>query len=156
MFRSDTQVIEIFNYLREALPWFKSVADSPFVQVSSSIAPITEAKILERDDISLYISTTKMLMGVNVPGISVVIFLRPLNMMHYVLQGAGRGGRRTGDSSGMRRKVVAYLLWNNSDISSNVKGKPEILKSGSHQIYKYVGNLCMTCAPLHKPPFSQP
>ena len=68
MFRSDTQVIEIFNYLREALPWFKSVADSPFVQVSSSIAPITEAKILERDDISLYISTTKMLMGVNVPG----------------------------------------------------------------------------------------
>ena len=135
MFRSDTQVIEIFNYLREALPWFKSVADSPFVQVSSSIAPITEAKILERDDISLYISTTKMLMGVNVPGISVVIFLRPLNMMHYVLQGAGRGGRRTGDSSGMRRKVVAYLLWNNSDISSNVKGKTEILKSDSHQIF---------------------
>ena len=141
MFRSDTQVIEIFNYLREALPWFKSVADSPFVQVSSSIAPITEAKILERDDISLYISTTKMLMGVNVPGISVVIFLRPLNMMHYVLQGAGRGGRRTGDSSGMRSKVVAYLLWNNSDISSNVKGKTEILKSGSHQIFKYFGNL---------------
>ena len=121
--RSDNQVIEIFNYLREALPWFKNASDAPFVQVSSSLAPITEAKIQERKDIGLYISTTKMLMGVNVPGISLVIFLRPLNMLHYIAQGAGRGGRRIGDNSGLRNKVVAYLLWNNSDISANVKGR---------------------------------
>ena len=105
------------------MPWFKNASDAPFVQVSSSLAPITEAKIQERKDIGLYISTTKMLMGVNVPGISLVIFLRPLNMLHYIAQGAGRGGRRVGDNSGLRNKVVAYLLWNNSDISANVKGR---------------------------------
>ena len=44
-------------------------------------------------------------------------------MVHYVVQGAGRGGRRLGDNSGLRAKVVCYLLWNNSDIASNVKGK---------------------------------
>ena len=104
------------------MPWFKNVSDSPFVQVTSSVAPITEAKIQERQDIKLYVSTTKMLMGVNVPDISVVIFLRPLNMLHYVAQGAGRGGRRSGDNSGLRNRVVTYLLWNNSDISANVKG----------------------------------
>ena len=64
-----------------------------------------------------------MLMGVDIPGISVVIFLRPLNMLHYLLQGAGRGGRKLGNNSGVRGKVITYLLWNSSDIAGNVKGK---------------------------------
>ena len=127
--RTDTQVIEVFNYLREALPTYNNVTDSPFVMQSSSIGPITEIRIQERKDISLYISTTKMLMGIDISGISVVIFLRPLNMVHYVAQGAGRGGRKLGDSSGLRGKVVSYILWNNSDIASNVKGNIMIFKN---------------------------
>jgi len=126
--RTDTDVIAIFNYLQEALPWFKDVGEAPFVQVTSSVGPITESMIEKRNDISLYISTTKMLMGVDIPGIAIVIFLRPLNMVHYIAQGAGRGGRRLGDNSGMRQRVVAYLLWNNSDIGNNVKGLSNAVK----------------------------
>ena len=129
LYRTDTQVVEVFNYLREALPSYRNVVDAPFVMQSSSIGPITEKKIQEREDISLFITTTKMLMGVDISGISIVIFLRPLNMVHYVVQGAGRGGRRLGDNSGLRAKVVCYLLWNNSDIASNVKGNTSKLSS---------------------------
>ena len=109
------------------MPWFKDVGEAPFVQVTSSVGPITESMIEKRNDISLYISTTKMLMGVDIPGIAIVIFLRPLNMVHYIAQGAGRGGRRLGDNSGMRQRVVAYLLWNNSDIGNNVKGEQRLI-----------------------------
>ena len=80
-------MIEIFNFLKESWPQFESAADCPFVMRSSSVAPITQACIDERTDISLYIATCKMLMGINITGISVVIFLRPLNMLHYILQG---------------------------------------------------------------------
>lgn len=48
-------------------------------------------------------------------------------MLHYVVQGAGRGGRKLGDNCGLRGKVVSYILWNSSDISSNVKGKPKYI-----------------------------
>ena len=90
---------------------------------SSSVGPITQSRIDQRTDIMLYISTSKMLMGIDIPGISVVIFLRPLNMLHYVVQGAGRGGRKLGDNSGVRGKVIAYILSNNSDVAGNVKGR---------------------------------
>ena len=113
----------MFNFVREALPGYKTASVSPFVQVSSSVAPLTEKTINERQDITLFISTSKMLMGVSVPDISVVIFLRPLNMIHYILQGGGRGGRRTGQDHGMRQKVIVYVLWNKSDIANNVQGK---------------------------------
>ena len=123
IFRTDAQVIEVFNFLQEALPSYRNVADAPFVMQSSSVGPVTQSRIEQRSDISLYISTSKMLMGVDIPGISVVIFLRPLNMLHYLLQGAGRGGRKLGNNSGVRGKVITYLLWNSSDIAGNVKGK---------------------------------
>ena len=114
-FRTDTQLLAVFNFLREALPEFRTAAEAPFVQLSSSVGPLTEKIINERQDISLYISTSKMLMGVSVPGISVVIFLRPLDMLHYILQGGGRGGRRSGTSDGLRQKVIVCVLWNRSD-----------------------------------------
>ena len=120
-FRTDTQLLAVFNFLRESLPQYKTAVDSPFVQLSSSVAPLTEKIINERQDISLYISTSKMLMGVSVPGISVVIFLRPMNMLHYILQGGGRGGRKSGRSDGLRQKVIVYVLWNKSDIANNVQ-----------------------------------
>ena len=124
--RTDTQVIEVFNFLQESLPSFKNVADSPFVMQSSSVGPVTQSRIDHRTDIKLYISTSKMLMGVDIPGISVVIFLRPLNMLHYVLQGAGRGGRKLGDRFGLRGKVISYILWNSSDIAGNVQGNKKV------------------------------
>ena len=70
----------------------------------------------------LFITTSKMLMGVSVPEIAVIIFLRPFNMLHYILQGGGRGGRRTGSNDGLRQKVIVYILWNKSDVANNVQG----------------------------------
>ena len=52
--------------------------------------------------------------------------IRPLNHCHYVLQAAGRGGRNMGN--GMRKKVVFYLLYNNSDIGANVPGLSEEMR----------------------------
>jgi hypothetical protein len=37
--------------------------------------------------LSLYLSTSKMLMGIDIEQISVIIFVRVLNMIHYVVQG---------------------------------------------------------------------
>ena len=116
-------MLAVFNFLRQALPNYKTAAESPYVQLSSSVAPLTEKTINGRSDISLFITTSKMLLGVDVPDISVVIFLRPLNMLHYIIQGGGRGGRKTGISNGLRKRVIVYILWNKSDIASNVQGE---------------------------------
>ena len=121
-FRMDLQLLAVFNFLREALPEYKTASDSPFVQLSSSVSPLTEKTINDREDIKLFITTSKMLMGVSVPEIAVIIFLRPLNMLHYILQGGGRGGRRTGSNDGLRQKVIVYILWNKSDVANNVQG----------------------------------
>ena len=122
LFRTDAHLLAVFNMLREALPQYKTAADAPFVQISSSVAPLTEKTINERQDTSLYIATSKLLMGVSVPEITVVIFCRPLDMIHYILQGGGRGGRRSGTSNGLRQRVIVYILWNKSDIANNVQG----------------------------------
>ena len=61
-----------------------------------------------------------MLLGLDFSDIDVVGMVRPLNMCHYVVQAAGRGGRNMGN--GQRKKVLFYLLYNKSDISANVPG----------------------------------
>ena len=66
--------------------------------------------------------SSKILMGVSIPGITIIIFMRPLNRLHYILQGGGRGGRRSGNSNGLRERVIVYILWNRSDIANNVQG----------------------------------
>ena len=68
----------------------------------------------------MFLATSKMLMGVDIEQISVIVFVRVLNQMHYLLQGAGRGGRKS--LSGKRNKVVVYILYNSSDVANNVPG----------------------------------
>ena len=63
---------------------------------------------------------SKMLMGVDIEEVSVIVFVRPMNMLHYVVQGAGRGGRR--NPTGKRNRVLVYILYNASDIAENVPG----------------------------------
>lgn len=41
-------------------------------------------------------------------------------MLHYILQGAGRGGRKSKNCK--RERVLVYILFNNSDIGDNVPG----------------------------------
>ena len=111
----------VYEYLLEKLPQFRDPNTMPFVMNHSGTGKATTKSYRERkDDISLYVTTSKMLMGINLNEITVVIFIRPLNMLHYVLQGGGRGGRK--QMSGKRSKVVVYILYNSADIAGNVPG----------------------------------
>ena len=95
----------------------------PFVMNHSGLGPITSKNIIDRkNDITLFLSTSKMLMGIDIESIDVVVFVRVLSMLHYILQGAGRGGRRSTQFPGKRRKVIVYILYNSSDIAANVPG----------------------------------
>ena len=60
------------------------------------LGPMTSQNIIDRkNDITLFLSTSKMLMGIDIENIDVIVFVRVLSMLHYILQGAGRGGRRS-------------------------------------------------------------
>ena len=123
--RSELHQIDICEYLKEKLPDF-SPDIAPYVMNHANIGKVTAKNILERrNEISLFVSTTKMLMGVDLEKIDIIIFVRALGMLHYFVQGAGRAGRR---SSVGRRKVIVYVLVNASDIASNVPGMDESVR----------------------------
>lgn len=105
-----SRLMELTNYR------YSDCNDSPFVLNHSSLLPPTEKVIRERSsEISLYLSSNKMLMGIDLEEIDIVIFLRPFNQLSALIQGAGRGGRRQGN--GLRRRVQVYQLYNTQDFN---------------------------------------
>ena len=60
-----------------------------------------------------------MLLGIDLPDIDVIIFLRPYNQLAALLQGGGRGGRRM--ENGRRRRVQVYQLYNSQDFTTQNK-----------------------------------
>ena len=99
----------------------------PFVMNHSGIGPITaESYRHRRETINLYLTTSVMLLGLDLSDISIVGMVRPFNMCHDILQAAGRGGRNLGN--GFRKRVLFYCLYNNSDIASNVPGMSKEVK----------------------------
>ena len=99
---------------------YRDCRDSPFVMNHSCLLPPTEKILAERaSEISLYLSSNKMLLGIDLPKIDFVIFLRPYNQLAALVQGGGRGGRRM--ENGMRRMVQVYQLFNSQDFSSQNK-----------------------------------
>ena len=95
----------------------------PYVMNHIGLGPITTQNIIDRrNQITLFLSTSKMLLGIDIESIDVIVFVRVLSMLHYVVQGAGRGGRRSCQFPGMRRKVIVYILYNSSDVAANVPG----------------------------------
>ena len=104
-------VMEMTNFM------YRDCRDAPFVMNHSSLLPPTEKVIAERAaEVSLYLSSNKMLMGIDLPQIDIVIFARPYNQLAALVQGGGRGGRKTGN--GMRKRVVVYQLYNSQDFTS--------------------------------------
>ena len=84
------------------------------------VGPVTAKSIRERKgEISLYLTTPVMLMGINCPNIEVVIMVRPFSQLHCMVQACGRGGRKMIEIG--RKKVIFFLLFNNSDIAENVE-----------------------------------
>ena len=106
---------------------YKDCRNSPFVMNHSSLLPPTEKVLAERSsEISLYLSSNKMLLGIDLPRIDIVIFLRPFNQLAALIQGGGRGGRRMGN--GLRRTVQVYQLFNSQDFTSQNRGMSADMK----------------------------
>ena len=116
--RGNAVIGEIYSRLMELTNYqFKDCRDSPFVMNHSSLLPPTEQVLTRRaSDISLYLSSNKMLLGIDLEQIDVIIFLRPYNQLAALVQGGGRGGRRMGN--GKRRKVQVYQFFNSQDFTS--------------------------------------
>ena len=99
---------------------YRDCRDAPFVMNHSSLLPPTEKVLAERaSDISLYVSSNKMLLGIDLAKIDFVIFLRPYNQVAALVQGGGRGGRRM--ENGMRRRVQVYQFYNSQDFTTQNK-----------------------------------
>ena len=95
---------------------YRDCRDAPFVMNHSSLLPPTEKVLVERSsEISLYLSSNKMLLGVNLGKIDIIIFVRPYNHPSAMIQGGGRGGRK--QENGMRRKVQVYQFFNSQDFT---------------------------------------
>ena len=121
--RNISDVVDLFDEICEMLP--DHAADPftcPFVMNHSSIGPLTVKHIRSRrSEISLYLATSVMLLGLDLDDIDIVVMIRPFNHCHDIIQAAGRGGRKL-EEAGKRKRVVFYLLFNKSDISANVSG----------------------------------
>ena len=126
--RNASDVADLYNELCEMLPdQAANPSTCPYVMNHSAIGPITAKTIHSRSDISLFLSTLVMLLGLDLDDIDIIVMFRPFNHCHDILQAAGRGGRKL-QIDGKRRKVVFSLCYNKSDISNTVPGMSESVK----------------------------
>ena len=70
-------------------------------------------------EISLIITTSVMLCGIDLSRVDIVVIIRPFGHLSSFMQAGGRGGRN--QLNGMKRLVAVYLLFNNTDIRENAK-----------------------------------
>ena len=119
-FKKEEDIADINDFLCEALPEFACDPSScPWVVNFSSVGPATARSIREREgQISLYLTTAVMMMGIDLANIQVIGMVRPFSMLHSLVQAVGRGGRKTEEAG--RQRVIFYLLYNASDIAENV------------------------------------
>jgi superfamily II DNA helicase RecQ len=95
----------------------------PWVLNWSDVGEITKDVIGNRKDISLYITTCLMEMGLDIDDVQVVIMVRPPTRLHALIQSWGRAGRL--QRNGKRKLVLCIVLWNNHDVASNIAGMTE-------------------------------
>ena len=128
-FRTEMQLLAAYEYLLEQLPQFEGDYKSiPFVMSHGAIGEATEENIVQRkDDIKLFLTTSKMLLGVDLNDIQIVIFVRPMNQLQHILQGAGRAGRKM--ASGTKQRVMVYILYNSQDLGGNVPGLEDSVRT---------------------------
>ena len=74
---------------------------------------------MEEGEISLFITTSVMLCGVDLPCVDIIVILRPFGHLGSCVQAGGRGGRIRSD--GMKSLVAVYMLFNATDIRDSAK-----------------------------------
>ena len=106
-FRTEMQLISAYEYLLEKLPWFEGDHKNiPFMMCHGADKNI----IARKKEIKLFVCTSKILMGIiDINYIQIVIFVRPMNQLQKIIQGAGRAGRKK--ASGTRHRVLVYILF---------------------------------------------
>ena len=74
---------------------------------------------MEEGEISLFITTSVMLCGVDLPCVDIIVILRPFGHLGSCVQAGGRGGRIRSD--GMKSLVAVYMLFNATDIRNSAQ-----------------------------------
>ena len=102
--------------------------EAPFAMNHATIANSDEVILQNRKNgILLYLTTNRMLLGVNIADIEQVILVRPPNLVHAIVQAMGRAGRLL--SSGQRKMSLIYILFNSQDLGQNVEGMSDEIRS---------------------------
>ena len=124
-FRKEEDIADINDFLCEQLPELAGDPGTcPWVVNFSGIGSATAKSIRDRKDITLYLTTAVMMMGIDLDKVEIVGMVRPFSMLHNLVQACGRGGRKT-ERMG-RQRVVFYLLFNRNDIGENVDISPAV------------------------------
>lgn len=132
----------------------QSLDKSPWAMNHASVTPTDEGFLLARkNEFKLYLTTPRMLLGVDVSNLQQVVMLRPPNMEHAIVQvelkfkstifekhcgdskyytfkctqAMGRAGRIT--ASGERTRTLMYILFNSQDIGRVAIGVFKIINS---------------------------
>lgn len=102
------------------------IRQRPWVLNHSEIDAVTTEHLIkscENDQLRIIITSSNLLMGVNIPGLKTAIMLGPFSMMADLQQALGRVGRR---ELGGRGLSVLYNCWNLTDLSRNTS--PEVVQ----------------------------
>jgi late competence protein required for DNA uptake (superfamily II DNA/RNA helicase) len=118
-FRGMRQMVAVHSHLRR-LTGQCSAKTADFVMVHSDLTPPTERVIVSRmKDITVFLATTRMLLGLDLAEMDMVIFAQPFDDVAALLQGGGRGGRKR--VGGTRSTVQLYQLYNGEDLTKRNK-----------------------------------
>ena len=120
-FRSAEDMAQINCWLMNETG-YKLYNEAPFAMTHASLSSSDEA-VLERrrGDILLFLTTSRLLLGVNIPGVNLVIMVRPPSQQHALVQACGRAGRLL--KNGKRETSMIVVLFNSQDLA--VKGMSE-------------------------------
>ena len=97
---------------------YKSYIDAPFVMTHSKLSKSDEAVLqcrIKSGDILLFLTTSRLLLGVNIPGVNLVVMVRPPSKEHALVQACGRAGRLK--ENGLRETSMIVCLFNSQDLS---------------------------------------
>ena len=87
-FRTDSQLLSVYNYLREELG-AQDFRSAPFVMFTSSTIGQSALVIAARaPEVPIILTTQKLEMGWHMPGNDIIIYARPPDTLHSVVQGS--------------------------------------------------------------------
>ena len=127
IFFRDSNQMALVNSWLITTTGYQTYDDSPFAMNHATLSTSDEAMLMRRKNkILLYLTTNRMLLGVDLADILQIIIVRPPNLVHAILQAMGRAGRLL--RSGMRRKALTYILFNAQDLGGNVLGMTDQMR----------------------------